>query len=67
MLNKLATRAYSSTNAWTATDHTAYTLDTAGWEGFAQDDYGLELGAEVEENEEEEDEGAEDGEDVDED
>ncbi|KAJ5907428.1 hypothetical protein N7495_000110 [Penicillium taxi] len=35
-LDKLATRAYSSTNAWTATDHTAYTLDTAGWEGFAQ-------------------------------
>lgn len=29
-------RAYSGTNAWTATDHTAYTLDTAGWEGFAQ-------------------------------
>ncbi|KAI9759555.1 MAG: hypothetical protein M1835_000353, partial [Candelina submexicana] len=36
VLDKLATRAYSSTNAWTATDHTAYTLDTAGWEGFAQ-------------------------------
>ncbi|KAL8713500.1 MAG: hypothetical protein Q9220_002362 [cf. Caloplaca sp. 1 TL-2023] len=35
-LDKLATRAYSGTNAWTATDHTAYTLDTAGWEGFAQ-------------------------------
>jgi len=35
-LDKLATRAYSNTNAWTATDHTAYTLDTAGWEGFAQ-------------------------------
>ncbi|RAK80678.1 putative zinc metalloprotease [Aspergillus fijiensis CBS 313.89] len=35
-LDKLATRVYSSTNAWTATDHTAYTLDTAGWEGFAQ-------------------------------
>jgi Zn-dependent M16 (insulinase) family peptidase len=29
-------RAYSETNAWTATDHTAYTLDTAGWAGFAQ-------------------------------
>jgi Zn-dependent M16 (insulinase) family peptidase len=29
-------RAYSGTNAWTATDHTAYTLDTAGWEGFSQ-------------------------------
>lgn len=36
ILDKLATRAYSTTNAWTATDHTAYTLDTAGWEGFAQ-------------------------------
>jgi len=35
-LDKLATRAYSNTNAWTATDHTAYTLDTAGWDGFAQ-------------------------------
>ncbi|KAK4982568.1 hypothetical protein LTR50_007682 [Elasticomyces elasticus] len=36
VLDQLATRAYSTTNAWTATDHTAYTLDTAGWEGFAQ-------------------------------
>jgi Zn-dependent M16 (insulinase) family peptidase len=36
LLDKLATRAYSNTNAWTAVDHTAYTLDTAGWEGFAQ-------------------------------
>ena len=36
LLDKLAARAYSNTNAWTATDHTAYTLDTAGWEGFAQ-------------------------------
>ena len=36
VLDKLATRAYSNTNAWTATDHTAYTLDTAGWAGFAQ-------------------------------
>ncbi|KAI9036950.1 putative zinc metalloprotease [Aspergillus affinis] len=35
-LDKLATRVYSNTNAWTATDHTAYILDTAGWEGFAQ-------------------------------
>lgn len=35
-LDKLATRAYSSTNAWTAIDHTAYTLDTAGWAGFSQ-------------------------------
>ncbi|XMA09510.1 hypothetical protein WAI453_002301 [Rhynchosporium graminicola] len=36
LLDKLASRSYSNTNAWTATDHTAYTLDTAGWEGFAQ-------------------------------
>lgn len=36
LLDKLANRAYSSTNAWTATDHTAYQLDAAGWEGFAQ-------------------------------
>ncbi|KAI2780307.1 Metalloenzyme, LuxS/M16 peptidase-like protein [Daldinia loculata] len=36
LLDKLASRAYGSTNAWTMTDHTAYTLETAGWEGFAQ-------------------------------
>ncbi|QIW96660.1 hypothetical protein AMS68_002178 [Peltaster fructicola] len=36
LLDKLATRAYSTTNAWTATDQTAYTLSTAGWDGFAQ-------------------------------
>ncbi|MCJ1477917.1 hypothetical protein MMC13_006591 [Lambiella insularis] len=36
VLDKLATRAYSNTNAWTATDHTCYTLDTAGWSGFSQ-------------------------------
>ena len=36
LLDKLASRAYGSTNAWTATDHTAYTLENAGWEGFAQ-------------------------------
>jgi Zn-dependent M16 (insulinase) family peptidase len=36
VLDKLANRAYSNTNAWTATDHTAYTLDSAGWDGFAQ-------------------------------
>lgn len=35
-LDTLASRAYSSTNAWTATDHTAYTLESAGWDGFAQ-------------------------------
>jgi len=34
-LDKLATRQYSMTNAWTATDQTAYTLDTAGWAAFA--------------------------------
>lgn len=36
VLDKLCNRAYSNTNAWTATDHTAYTMDSAGWEGFAQ-------------------------------
>ncbi|TGZ84481.1 hypothetical protein EX30DRAFT_337006 [Ascodesmis nigricans] len=36
VLDQLATRAYSETNAWTATDHTVYTLDTAGWAGFRQ-------------------------------
>jgi len=36
LLDKLAGRAYSGTNAWTAVDHTAYTLETAGWAGFAQ-------------------------------
>ncbi|KAG0124799.1 Metalloenzyme, LuxS/M16 peptidase-like protein [Tuber indicum] len=36
VLDKMASRAYSNTNAWTATDHTAYTLESAGWEGFGQ-------------------------------
>ncbi|KAH7369173.1 cytoplasm protein [Plectosphaerella cucumerina] len=36
LLDKLSSRAYSGTNAWTATDHTAYTLESAGWDGFAQ-------------------------------
>ncbi|OHW91611.1 peptidase m16 inactive domain-containing protein [Colletotrichum incanum] len=36
LLDKLASRAYSGTNAWTAVDHTAYTLESAGWEGFSQ-------------------------------
>lgn len=36
LLDKLASRAYSGTNAWTAVDHTAYTLESAGWDGFAQ-------------------------------
>lgn len=35
-LDKLATRGFGGTNAWTSTDHTAYTLETAGWAGFAQ-------------------------------
>lgn len=35
LLDKLATRFYSMTNAWTATETTTYTLDTAGWEAFA--------------------------------
>ena len=35
-LDKLATRAYSNLNAWTATDHTAYTVESAGWAGLAQ-------------------------------
>lgn len=36
LLDKLSSRAYCGTNAWTATDHTAYTLESAGWDGFAQ-------------------------------
>lgn len=36
VLDKVATRAYSNTNAFTAPDHTAYILDSAGWKGFAQ-------------------------------
>lgn len=35
-LDKVATRSYSDTNAWTDTAETVYTLSTAGWEGFAQ-------------------------------
>lgn len=34
-LDKLATRAFSDTNAWTSTDSTVYTLESAGWDGFA--------------------------------
>lgn len=35
ILDTLANRAFANgTNAWTATDHTAYTLTTAGSEGF---------------------------------
>ena len=36
LLDKLATRAYSTTNAMTMVEQTAYTLDTAGWDGFGQ-------------------------------
>jgi Zn-dependent M16 (insulinase) family peptidase len=36
LLDKLATRLYSTTNAWTAVETTTYTLDTAGWAAFAQ-------------------------------
>ncbi|KAL5121969.1 hypothetical protein ACEQ8H_000185 [Pleosporales sp. CAS-2024a] len=36
VLDKIATRSYSDTNAWTDTAETVYTLSSAGWEGFAQ-------------------------------
>ncbi|RMZ73946.1 zinc metalloprotease [Pyrenophora seminiperda CCB06] len=36
VLDKIATRSYSDTNAWTDVSETVYTLSTAGWEGFAQ-------------------------------
>ncbi|CAE6445118.1 unnamed protein product [Rhizoctonia solani] len=37
VLDNLANRAFSAgTNAWTDTDHTAYTLSTAGSQGFLQ-------------------------------
>ena len=37
IIDRLATRAFSAgTNAWTAVDHTAYTLRTAGDQGFLQ-------------------------------
>lgn len=35
-LDKLASRFYSDTNAWTDIDNTSYTLDTAGWASFAK-------------------------------
>lgn len=35
-LSKLANRDYAFINAWTDVDHTAYTLSTAGSEGFVQ-------------------------------
>lgn len=34
LLDTLGNVAFSSTNAWTATDQTVYTLTAAGWEGF---------------------------------
>ncbi|KAG7892759.1 hypothetical protein KL936_000933 [Ogataea polymorpha] len=34
LLDILGNLAFSTTNAWTATDQTVYTLMTAGWEGF---------------------------------
>ena len=37
VLDQLANRAFSAgTNAWTDQDHTAYTLSTAGSQGFLQ-------------------------------
>lgn len=36
LLDALSSRAYSETNAWTATDHTTYELHSAGWTAFAQ-------------------------------
>ncbi|CCK72437.1 Sdd3p KNAG_0K00690 [Huiozyma naganishii CBS 8797] len=36
LLDTAGNLCMSSTNAWTATDHTAYSLTTAGWEGFAK-------------------------------
>ncbi|KAH3664171.1 hypothetical protein OGAPHI_004885 [Ogataea philodendri] len=34
LLDVLGNLSFSSTNAWTSTDQTVYTLTTAGWEGF---------------------------------
>ena len=37
IIDHLANRGYSNgTNAWTDTDHTAYTVSTAGEQGFLQ-------------------------------
>lgn len=36
LLEKLSSRAYSEINAWTATDHTAYELHSAGWTAFSR-------------------------------
>lgn len=35
LLDILGNKQLSSTNAWTSQDQTVYTLQTAGWEGFA--------------------------------
>ena len=35
LLDRLSSRAFSTTNAGTATDYTSYSLKTAGWEGFS--------------------------------
>lgn len=36
LLDTAGNLCMSSTNAWTATDHTCYSLVTAGWHGFAK-------------------------------
>lgn len=36
LLDTAGNLCMSSTNAWTATDHTAYSLTTAGWTGFSK-------------------------------
>ena len=37
IVNRFANRAFAEgTNAWTATDHTCYTIETAGSQGFLQ-------------------------------
>lgn len=36
LLDTAGNLCMSSTNAWTATDHTCYSLVTAGWKGFAK-------------------------------
>lgn len=36
LLDTLGNKMLSTTNAWTGTDQTVYTLVTAGWEGFQQ-------------------------------
>jgi Zn-dependent M16 (insulinase) family peptidase len=36
LLDTIGNKMYSVTNAWTDTDQTVYTLETAGWEGFRE-------------------------------